>query len=121
MQHPTDDTGLDDAASGSGAETFAPDLHDIRHLRLKAFLLLVWVAYSFGASFFAREIQTLAPDWPLAYWLASQGAVLMFLAIVVVYCLSMAYFERREHARSKAAGQDAGGADSAAAHGTRNA
>ncbi|WP_454722311.1 DUF4212 domain-containing protein [Delftia acidovorans] len=87
----------DDAVGGpSEGETFAPDLHDIRHLWLKAVLFTVWVAVSFGACYYARDLQALMPDWPLAYWFAAQGAVLMFLAIVIVYCLSMDHFERRE-------------------------
>jgi putative solute:sodium symporter small subunit len=85
----------DDGAGGEG-QTFAPDLHDIRHLWLKAVLLAAWVLSSFGACYFARDLQALMPDWPLAYWFAAQGAVLMFLLIVVVYCLSMDHFERRD-------------------------
>ncbi|WP_280189714.1 DUF4212 domain-containing protein [Delftia sp. PS-11] len=90
----------DDAVGGAADEgqTFAPDLHDIRHLWLKAVLLTVWIGVSFVACYYARDLQALVPDWPLAYWFAAQGAVLMFLAIVIVYCLSMDYFERREAA-----------------------
>ena len=50
-----------------------PDLHDIHHLWLKAVLLAVWVAVSFGACYYARDLQALVPDWPLAYWFAAQG------------------------------------------------
>lgn len=94
----------DDAVGGdSEGQTFAPDLHDVHHLWLKAVLLAVWVAVSFGACYYARELQSLMPGWPLAYWFAAQGAVLMFLVIVIVYCLSMDHFERRE---ARATGQD---------------
>lgn len=92
---PLHDDAADQAPPGGA---FPPDLHDTHHLRLKAFLLIVWVVFSFGACYFARDLQTLVPDWPLAYWLASQGAVLVFLAIVVAYCLAMDRFERRERA-----------------------
>ena len=94
--------------------TFPPDLHDTHHLRLKALLLTVWVVFSFGTSYFARDLQALVPGWPAAYWMAAQGAVLMFLLIVVVYCLAMDYFERqqardeaREATRKAAAAHDA--------------
>lgn len=91
----------------AGGEIFPPDLHDIHHLWLKAILLAVWVVISFGACFYARELQALAHGWPLGYWMAAQGAVLMFMVLLVVYCVAMDQFERTDTARrrSEAAGQ----------------
>ncbi|QXZ09703.1 DUF4212 domain-containing protein [Comamonas sp. Y33R10-2] len=79
---------------------FPPDLLETHHLRLKALLLTVWVVFSFGTSYFARDIQALMPGWPAAYWMVAQGAILMFLLIIVVYCVAMDYFERQQ-ARDK--------------------
>ena len=90
---PLHDDSSDDASRG---EIFPPDLHDVHHLWLKAFLLLALVVVSFGTCFFARDLQALMPDWPLAYWMAAQGAVVAFLIITVVYCVAMDYFERQE-------------------------
>ena len=102
-----DDAASDTDAFGKPAEmSIPPDLHDMRHLRLKALLLTVWVVFSFGTSYFARDLQALVPGWPAAYWMAAQGAVLMFLLIIVVYCVAMDYFERqqaRDQARQEAA------------------
>ena len=79
------------------ARLFAPDLHDIRHLRLKAGLLLLWVLVSFGAAYFARDLQSfVAAGWPLGYWMASQGAVLVFMVLVLVYAQAMSRFERED-------------------------
>ncbi len=78
------------------ARPFPPDLHDVRHLKLKAALLLVWVAVSFGAIFFARDLSLSWGGWQLGYWMASQGAVLVFIAIVVVYAWAMSRFERSD-------------------------
>ena len=39
------------------AGPFPPDLHDVRHLWLKAVLLAVWVLASFVATYFARDLQ----------------------------------------------------------------
>ncbi|GAA4003050.1 hypothetical protein GCM10022279_28700 [Comamonas faecalis] len=75
---------------------FAPDLHDARHLWLKAGLLLVWAVVSFGLTYFARALHWRLGPWPLHYWIASQGAVLVFIAIVWVYCAAMSYFERQD-------------------------
>ena len=56
------------------AGPFPPDLHDVRHLRLKAGLLLLWVLVSFVA---------------------------MYIAIVVVYCWAMNRFERQDAAQAE--------------------
>jgi len=71
-------------ADAEMAGPFPPDLHDVRHLWLKAGLLLLWALVSFGATYFARDLQVLVVGgWPLGYWIAAQGAVLVFIAIVV--------------------------------------
>ena len=86
----------DDVRNGPDASggQMPPDLHDIHHLRLKAVLLTVWVVFSFGVCFFARDLQALAHGWQLGYWIVAQGAVLMFMLITVVYCVAMDFLER---------------------------
>ncbi|MDA8451935.1 DUF4212 domain-containing protein [Acidovorax sp. NCPPB 3859] len=103
--------------AGGAAAPFAPDLHDARHLWLKAALLLAWAAVSFGACYFVRDLTWRVGDWPLGYWIASQGAVLAFIAIVVVYCVAMDRFERAD-ARDAAAA--IAGGDEPAAGGSPN-
>ena len=79
------------------AGPFPPDLHDVRHLWLKAGLLLLWVLVSFVAAYFARDLQRmLFGGWPLSYWIAAQGGVLVFIAIVVAYGWAMNHFERQD-------------------------
>jgi len=79
------------------AHLFPPDLHDVRHLRLKGVLLLVWALVSFVAMYFARDLQAIVVGWwPLGYWVAAQGGVLVFIAIVVVYGWAMNRFERQD-------------------------
>jgi len=90
-------TSVPQAHSGAEvARPFPPDLHDARHLRLKAALLLVWGLVSFGVCFFARDLQMAVAGWPLGYWVASQGAVFVFMAVVVVYAGAMTRFERQD-------------------------
>ena len=80
---------------------FPPDLHDARHLQLKAGLLLLWALVSFVAMYFARDLETIVVGgWPLGFWIAAQGAVLVFMAIVVVYCWAMNRFERQDAAQA---------------------
>ena len=89
--------GADDSRAVKAATAvFPPDLHDGRHLRLKGALLLVWALVSFGVCFFARDLQWMVAGWPLGYWVASQGAVLVFMVLVLVYAMAMSRFERAD-------------------------
>ena len=57
--------------------------------RMRAALLVVWALASFGVAFFARDLDQVLAGWPLNYWLAAQGAVLVFIVIVAVYAWGM--------------------------------
>lgn len=61
-----------------------------RTRRLTVWLLLAWAVVAFLPVFFARELSVEVFGWPLAFWLASQGALLGFCAIVIVYARAMA-------------------------------
>lgn len=52
---------------------------------LHAVLLSLWFAASFGVVFFARDLDAVVTGWPLGFWFAAQGSVLVFIAIVVFY------------------------------------
>lgn len=56
-----------------------------RQWGLHAGLLALWFMASFGVVFFARDLQFVVANWPVGYWLAAQGSVLVFIAIVVVF------------------------------------
>lgn len=56
---------------------------------LNAALLAAWAAVSFGACWFARDLQFVVGGWPFAYWLAAQGALLVFTAIVAAHAFVM--------------------------------
>ena len=59
---------------------------------LRAALLLLWAAASFGVAFFARDLTRIVAGWPLNFWLAAQGGVLVFIGVVAAYA---AYMNRR--------------------------
>ena len=52
---------------------------------LRGVLLLVWALASFGLMYFARDLSWQMGAWPLNFWLAAQGLVLLFVLIVVIY------------------------------------
>jgi putative solute:sodium symporter small subunit len=63
---------------------------------LTAALLLLWAATVFGAVFFARELSGMTLfGWPLSFYLAAQGALLVFLAIIGGYAWRMRMLDRR--------------------------
>jgi cation/acetate symporter len=55
--------------------------------RFHAALLVVWFLASFGMVFIADLGQWTVAGWPLAFWLAAQGSILIFLGIVVAWAL----------------------------------
>jgi putative solute:sodium symporter small subunit len=69
---------------------------------LTAVLLLVWLLISFGPSFFARDLSVIIGGWPLYFWMAAQGSILLFICIVVIY----AWLMNRWEAQEAAAGRD---------------
>ena len=60
-----------------------------RVLALKLGLLALWAAVGFGSVYFARDLDFVVFGWPFGYWVAAQGALLAFIAIVVVYACAM--------------------------------
>ncbi|UUZ57266.1 DUF4212 domain-containing protein [Massilia sp. H-1] len=79
-----------------------------RARRLTAVLLLLWFGTTFGTVFFARELATVSLfGWPLSFYLAAQGATLVYLAILGCYALVMARHDRR-YARQLALTADGG-------------
>lgn len=60
-----------------------------RTRRLTAWLLVAWGLLAVVPVYFARELSIELFGWPLALWLASQGALLGFCAIVIFYARRM--------------------------------
>ncbi|MBB3212832.1 putative solute:sodium symporter small subunit [Herbaspirillum sp. Sphag1AN] len=66
--------------------------------RLTLGLLLVWFVMTFGTIFFARELDRFHLfGWPVSFYLAAQGIMLLYLLIVVLYTVIMGRLERRLH------------------------
>lgn len=61
--------------------------------RLTLALLTVWALVTFGVAYFARALSFDFFGWPFSFWVGSQGALIVYVAIVVVYARVM---NRRE-------------------------
>lgn len=75
-------------------------------LALKLVLLTLWAAVSFGACWFARDLDFIVFGWPFGYWFAAQGALLAFVAIVAVHAWAMNRLRPEDSAASCARGGD---------------
>lgn len=78
----------------------APPLTSKQHwrlnLRLTSLLLVLWFGVTFGMAFFARELnQFTFMGFPLGFYMAAQGTLLINAALVAVYVLYLNYLDRR--------------------------
>lgn len=92
-------------ATGFCASLRMPEIHTPsaalkkRQNRLRWTLLSVWLLTSFGPGFFARDLAIEINGWPLYFWMAAQGSLLIFMAIVVLYAWLMNRWEGEEVAQ----------------------
>lgn len=56
-----------------------------KNLRITAVLLAIWFVVTFVVGFFARDLNFRFFGWPFSFWMAAQGAL-------VVYCLIIWYY-----------------------------
>ena len=67
-----------------------------RVLRITGALLAAWLLVTLVGPWFARDLAALSVfGFPLSFWVASQGALLLYVAIIVAYALLMERLERR--------------------------
>ncbi len=61
------------------------------NLKLVGGLLVVWFLVSYGAAIlFVEPLNTIhLGGFPLGFWFAQQGAILVFIALILAYCLTM--------------------------------
>ena len=64
-------------------------------LRLTGLLLVVWVGVTFGVALFARNLSFNLFGAPFSVWIAGQGALVVFIAIVWVNARIAAREDRR--------------------------
>ena len=62
--------------------------------RLRWTLLAFWFSVTLCVSFFARDLDFLVFDRPFGFWMAAQGAVLVFLGLTWGYALLVNRWEQ---------------------------
>lgn len=66
-------------------------------IRLTISLLSVWFLASFGAGILFREAldNFKIGGAPLGFWFAQNGAIYVFLLLIVIYCRKMTQYEKK--------------------------
>ena len=65
--------------------------------RLTLGLLLVWFLVSFGAGILFRDVLDAVNigGAPVGFWFAQNGAIYVFVILIVIYCRQMTKLEKR--------------------------
>ncbi len=86
-----------------------------RNVTLMAGLLFVWAAASLGCGvLFADSLNSLRlGGFPLGFWFAQQGSILIFVVLILIYALFMEKLDRDHHAELEALALDPASEESA--------
>ncbi len=60
-----------------------------RNLRITGILLFVWFLVTFVIGFYARELNFNFFGWPFSFWVAAQGALIVYVCIIGFYAYYM--------------------------------
>jgi putative solute:sodium symporter small subunit len=65
------------------------------NLRMTAVLLVIWLFVTFGLGYFARDLNFSFFGWPFSFWVAAQGAPVVFCLIIWFYARYMNNLDRQ--------------------------
>jgi putative solute:sodium symporter small subunit len=65
-----------------------------KNLRITAFLLSIWFFVTFVLIFFARDLDFTFFGWPFSFWVAAQGTLVVYCAIIYFYARYMNKLDR---------------------------
>lgn len=60
-----------------------------KNLRITSVLLAIWFVVTYVVSFFARELDFNFFGWPFSFWVAAQGALIVYVLIIAYYARTM--------------------------------
>jgi putative solute:sodium symporter small subunit len=88
---------------GQEIDTASPtDASDARRdywrqtLRITSVLLAIWFVVTFVVAYFARQLSFDFFGWPFSFWVAAQGALVVYVVVVWFYARAMNRLDR-EH------------------------
>lgn len=60
-----------------------------KNVRMTALLMLIWFVVTYVVGFYARELNFTFFGWPFSFWVASQGALIVYVVIIWYYARYM--------------------------------
>ena len=92
-----------------------------KNLRVMAVLLLIWAFSSFGCAIvfadWLNQFNLPMTGFPLGFWFAQQGSIVIFVICILVYCLAMNRLDATHHEKLAALGAIGSGGAGAGADG----
>ncbi|HUF72076.1 MAG TPA: DUF4212 domain-containing protein [Gammaproteobacteria bacterium] len=71
------------------------------NLRIMAALLVLWAFVSFGCGIlfadWLNRFNLPFTGFPLGFWFAQQGSIVVFVICILLYCLAMNRLDRKHH------------------------
>lgn len=65
-----------------------------RNLRITGILLAIWFFVTFVIGYFARDLDFKFFGWPFSFWVAAQGALIVYVLIIAFYARTMNRLDR---------------------------
>lgn len=87
----------DDTPPDTGETNANENAYWRENIRLLFVLMSIWFAVSFGAGILFREWldQFSLGGYPLGFWFAQQGAIYVFMLLILYYVVKMRSIERK--------------------------
>ena len=60
-----------------------------KNLRITGILLAIWFFVTFVIGYFARDLNFTFFGWPFSFWVAAQGALIVYVLIIWFYAAYM--------------------------------
>lgn len=60
-----------------------------KNLRITAILLVIWFVVTYVVAFMARDLNFSFFGWPFSFWVAAQGSLVVYVAIIGYYARYM--------------------------------
>jgi len=82
----------------------------IANMRIVAILIPIWAAVSLGCGVlfadYLNQFKLPGTGYPLGFWFAQQGSIVVFVLLILVYCVWMNRLDARHHRERAAARRD---------------
>jgi putative solute:sodium symporter small subunit len=60
-----------------------------KNLRITSILMAIWFVVTYGVAYFARDLNFNFFGWPFSFWVAAQGALVVYVVIIAFYASYM--------------------------------